>query len=171
MNNPIESDAWCWITDYIEVNHEYYNYKFPPCPYAKTARLNGMVKVSAYEYGSLIEFVKSQVDDTHDVKVMFFPSYIKWFFPFKIFLKSYNKFLVKKDFYIQFGTAVGTHSKYPGVFYGQPYYVVIINKLSDVLNAHNSLSKTDYYKKWDKKHFTDVVTRRQKMFEKYSAGS
>ena len=59
----IEQDVWEWIQNYIEVNHKFYNHKFPPCPYAKAARLAGLLDVSAYTSGAAIDFVYEQVDD------------------------------------------------------------------------------------------------------------
>jgi hypothetical protein len=57
MKTEIEQDIWNWITNYIEVNHEFYNYKFPPCPYARTARLKGSVDIVAYESGNIKKFI------------------------------------------------------------------------------------------------------------------
>ena len=69
---------------------------------------------------------------------------------------------------MQYGKALNTSSGYPGIFENGPYFIVILNKLSDVLLAHQSLLYTNYYKNWDKKHFNEVVVRRQQALNKYT---
>ena len=73
----------------------------------------------------------------------------------------------RKDYYSQYGFALNTKSQYPGLFNSGPYFIVIINKLSDVLSGHQALLNTDYYKPWANHHYDAVVNRRQKMYEKY----
>jgi hypothetical protein len=70
------------------------------------------------------------------------------------------------DLYAQIGSAIKTKSKYSGLFETGPYGIVIINRLSDILNGHQSLLKTDYYKSWSKEHYDAVVTRRQEVADK-----
>jgi hypothetical protein len=159
MNNEIEQNIWNWITEYIEVENEFYNYKFPPCPYAKSARLKGMVDVVAYTTGNPYKFIKHQIEDlnTHrkfNIKVMAFPMRMRWYFHLHFMLNRLNKELVPQDLYIQYGKT-------------DQYFIVITNKLSDVLDGHRSLLKTDYYKNWAKDHYDAVVERRQKIYEKY----
>ena len=142
MKNIVEKDIWEWIKNYIEVNHEFYDYKFPPCPYAKSSRLK---------------------NNNLTTKILAFPNYFKFNICLKFLINNINKKLVKRDYYIQYGNAVGTDSVYDG----GPYFIIIINKLSDVLSAHNSLAKTDYYSFWSSKHYDTVVNRRKNFFEKY----
>ena len=168
----IEQDLWSWITDYIEVNHKFYDYKFPPCPYAKAARLKGLVNVTAWASGSATKFIKEQTDllaleQKYNVQVLVFPARFKWYYHLRWVVSYLNKQLIPKDLYAQFGTAIKTKSQYPGMFEHGPYFIVIINKLSDVLNGHQSLSKSDYYAPWADHHYQDVVTRRQQMYERY----
>ena len=142
MKNIVEKDIWEWIKNYIEVNHEFYDYKFSPCPYAKSARLK---------------------NNNLTTKILAFPNYFKFNICLKFLINNINKKLVKRDYYIQYGNAVGTDSVYDG----GPYFIIIINKLSDVLSAQNSLAKTDYYSFWSSKHYDTVVNRRKNFFEKY----
>jgi len=167
VKNVVEKDIWNWVQNYIEVNHEFYNYKFPPCPYAKSARLKNSVEVSAYEK-DYIKFIKNEIifllkNKKITTKILTFPNYFKFNICLKFLINNINKKLIKRDYYIQYGNAVGTNSLYDG----GPYFIIIINKLSDVLDAHQSLIKTEYYSFWSKKHYDVVVTRRQKFFEKY----
>jgi hypothetical protein len=172
MKNQIEKDIWDWITGYVEVNHKFYDYKFPPCPYAKAARLKGLVDVCAYQSGGAIKFIEEQTFDIvnnnkYNIRVMIFPHRYKWHFRIKRFVENLNKQIISKDYYAQYGFALKTRCQYPGLFNSGPYFIVIVNKLSDVLAGHQALLNTDYYKPWAEHHYNAVVTRRQEMYEEH----
>jgi hypothetical protein len=163
----VESDIWEWITTYIEQNSEFYNNKLPPCPYARAARLKGLVDVKAYESGSYKDFINASVNELVEGKkintrVLAFPIRLRWYYHIHRFVNKSNRELIDKDFYMQYGIAKKNKdgSKFK-------YFIVIVNKLSDVLNGHKALLETDYYKPWSKKHYNEVVVRRQKMYDKY----
>jgi hypothetical protein len=173
IKDIVEQDVWEWIKNYIEANHKFYDYKFPPCPYAKSARLKGLVTVHAYESGSIFNFIKKMssknIDDNkHSVMVLVLPPRTKlfnWFL--SKFINNLNKKLVQSDYYAQYGVALSTESKYAGFLNSGEYSIVIINKLSEILDGHKSLLKTDYYKSWAKHHYDAVVVRRQDMYDRY----
>lgn len=167
-----EQDIYEWIVNYIEADHPFYNYKFPPCPFAKAARLSNLLSIKSYTSGSVNNFITDNVqtliaDKKHNVCIMVFPTYVKWFLPVRWLVKKLNSKLISQDYYLQYGMAVKTQSKYLGLFSGQPYFIIIINKLSDVLNGHTGLLNTDYYQAWTARHYDAVVTRREKMYLKY----
>jgi hypothetical protein len=174
--NEIEQDIWDWIINYLEAPHAFYNYKFPPCPYARAARVKNLIDVKVYETGSINLFIENC---THDLiestglntRILVFPHYVRWFYLTKWFVQRLNRQTVPKDYYLQYGRAIRTESKYIGWFSNKPYFIVIVNKLSDVLKGHQDLLKTDYYNNWSQQHYKDVVIRRQKMFDKYHSGS
>jgi hypothetical protein len=172
MTANIEQDIWNWVIQYIEVTNEFYNYKFPPCPYAKSARLKGLMDVVAYQSGSIKNFIDSQLNDivenkNFNVRVMVFPAHVRWYFHIHRYVQNLNKDIISKDYYAQYGRALQTKSQYPGLFNGKPYFIVIVNKLSDVLSGHEALLSTDYYNSWSPKHYEHVVNRRQTMYELY----
>ena len=172
MKQKIEQDIWDWIKGYIEVDHKFYDYKFPPCPYAKAARLKGLVDVQAYSSGNVFSFVKRQAainaeNNKHSVTVLVLPPRVNLYPWFSWFIKNLNKKLISQDYYAQFGTALKTSSQYSGLFNNGEYSIVIINKLSEILSGHQALLKTDYYKPWAPHHYEAVVNRRQQMYEKY----
>jgi hypothetical protein len=166
--STFEQDIYNWVVNYIEVNHKFYDYKFPPCPYAKAARLNGLLSIRSYTSGSVSTFIKNNVENLleekkHNVCIMVFPTYVKWFFHVRWLVKKLNIKLIPQDYYLQYGMAVKTKSN----FYGQPYFIVIVNKLSDVIKGHKVLLNTEYYKSWTPVHYNNVVTRRKKMYLKF----
>ena len=157
--NEVEQNIWKWIHEYVESNNEFYHYKFPPCPYAKSARLNGLVDVVAYTKGRPYQFITSQIDDLiaykkYSIRIMAFPLRMRWYFHLHILLNQLNRHLVPQDLYVQYGKT-------------DDYFIVIVNKLSDVLDGHRALSKTDYYKNWSKDHYKAVVERRETLYKKY----
>ena len=157
MNTEIEQNIWKWIMEYIEVDNEFYDYKFPPCPYAKTARLKGLVDVVVYDKGNPIKFIKQQTQDLienkkFNIRIMAFPLRMRWYFHLHFLINHMNKRLVAQDLYAQYGTT-------------GDYFIVIVNKLSDVISGHHALKKTDYYNKWSADHYDRVVLRRQKLLE------
>jgi hypothetical protein len=40
---------------------------------------------------------------------------------------------------------------------------VIINKVSDVIQAQGALAHTDYYKNWTEQHYHNVVVKRDRI--------
>jgi hypothetical protein len=172
MKNEIEQDIWEWIKDYIEVNNEFYDYKFPPCPYAKAARLKGLVDVVAYEGGNSYEFIETLTNDLinekkYNVRIMVFPAIMRWNYLLHWRIRKLNINIIPQDFYLQYGKANDTNDKTSVLLKNKPYFIVIVNKLSDVLSGHQSLLKTDYYDQWTNKHYDEVVVRRQRFFEKH----
>ena len=165
MKEHIEEDIWKWITEYIEVNHEFYNNKFPPCPFARKARLNGQVGIAVWQQGTYKQFIQQELttllDSDQTVRVMVFPPSFRYAWLTRHHIKQLNRKIVYQDCYIQCGNAVDTVSRYKG-FSGN-YSVAIINKLSDVLKGHEALKSTSYYDNWSKEHYHNVVEVRQQI--------
>jgi hypothetical protein len=165
----VESDIWRWIIEFVEQNHRFYDYKFPPCPYARQARLKGLVDVQVYQQNPR-QFVRDQIDNLvqHkdvNVRVLAFPYWMRWNYLLRWQITRRNRSLVKSDYYAQFGAAITTKSCYPGWFKNRPYFIVIINKVSDVIQAQAALERTDYYQNWTARHYHNVVTKRNRIFK------
>lgn len=169
LAEQVRADILGWITDFVEVNHKFYDYRFPPCPYARQARLKGLVDVHAYEH-SAWQFVQDQISDLvqhqrYNVRVLAFPYWMRWNYLLRWRISRLNHSLVQSDYYAQFGAAITTKSAYPGLFKNKPYFIVIINKVSDVITAQAALERTDYYKNWTQQHYHSVVTKRNNIFK------
>ena len=172
ITKQVERDIQDWMINYLEQNNQFYDYKFPPCPFARAARLKGLVDVRAYGFGSVTEFINNYTKDLieaqdFNTRILVFPPRTHWKLGLTRFIDGLNQITIPKDYYIQYGTAIQTKSCYPGWFNSGPYFIVIINKLSDVLEGHRALLNTDYYKPWSKQHYDEVVVRRQQAYEKY----
>lgn len=174
LTTRVEEDIWTWIKEYVEVNHAFYGNSFPPCPYAKAARLKGAIDIEVYESGNIEEFIKTNLQNLIDQKdkkitqrALILPPRTKWRFGLIRFLNNLNVNIISQNYYMQFGQAIKTKSQYPGLFNSGPYFIILINVLSEVLDGHKALLSTDYYKPWSKEHYNAVVGRRQEMYEKY----
>jgi hypothetical protein len=172
----VELDVWEWIKNYIEVNNKFYDYKFPVCPYAKAARQKGIVDVLAYTGGNVKEFITNSIisliaDPKLEIRVIAMPPRLRWTWGIRRLIDQINREVITQGYYVQYGTAVKTNSIYPGLFNSGRYFVVLVNKLEPVLEGHRALLKTDYYTPWSKQHYDAVVTRRQKLYDKYKDGN
>jgi hypothetical protein len=152
----IKQDILDWVTNFIEVNHEFYNFRFPPCPYAKAARLAGLLNITVHEEGTLASYVDRNIqaiiaDGKYTVTVLVLQPRARYYFWLMWWLKYKNRSLVAHDLYAQLGTARVNEKEYT---------VIIINRLDDIISGHRALSKTDYYRNWTAEHYNAVVTRR-----------
>lgn len=153
-----------WVENFIEVNHEFYNYKFSPCPYARSARLAGLLNIVVADNESITDFVNDNIqtvisDSKHTVTILVLPPRAKYYFWIKWWLQYLNRRLVTVNYYAQYGIARVTDSE---------HHIIIINKLDDILSGHDSLVKTNYYNNWTTQHYNAVVTRRQQIKDKYA---
>jgi hypothetical protein len=157
--NDLANKIRKWIIEEIEAPHEFYDYRFPVCPFARSARLSEEVDIVVYASGGPYKFIKQQVqylqtDKIFKIKIMAFPKRMRWYLHLHFLLDRMNCDIVGKDLYIQYGK-------------NDDAFIVIVNRLSSVLDGHRSLLKTDYYKNWSKDHYDAVVERRQKIYKKY----
>jgi hypothetical protein len=96
---------------------------------------------------------------------MVFPPSFRWNWLARWHITNLNKTLVPQGYYIQYGGAVETTSRYPGL--PGAYVIVIINRLNDVLEGHAALKSTAYYRNWSDAHYQNVVVRRQQVYNRY----
>jgi hypothetical protein len=168
----IKKDIADWSINFVESSNEFYENKFPVCPYARKAKLQGESCISIYQGGSVKNFIKTEINNLldqkkHKVMLLIFPPITKWIPGIHRFVININKKIIPKDFYALAGIAVNTQSSYPGWFNSGPYFIIGVNTLSAVLPAVESLKSVGYYKNWSDKHYKSVVVRRQQMYEKY----
>jgi hypothetical protein len=172
IKTQIKKDIEDWSINFVESSNEFYENKFPVCPYARKAKMQGDSCVGIYQGGSVKNFIKTEINNlidkkTHTVMLLIFPPRVKYIPGIHRFVKNMNKEIIPKDFYALAGIAVNTQSAYPGWFNSGPYFIIGVNTLSAVLPAVESLKAAGYYKNWSKKHYESVVVRRQQMYEKY----
>nr|AYM54393.1 hypothetical protein [Phaselicystis flava] len=172
LRRQVEGDVWKWIHEFVATPNEFYNFRFPPCPYARQAVLQEKVDVLVYTSGNVRAFIKAGAIGMRDsekigTRVMAFPPKTKLQFGLSDFVESLNADLIKDDVFLNTGYAKTSVSRYPSSPPGEPYFVVIANSLAPVLAGCESLKRTDYYKNWPAEHFGIVVDRRARMARQF----
>lgn len=169
--SAIENDLWAWINGFVTVPNEFYDDKFPPCPYAKQAVLSKTVDVAVWRSGGVRPFIRAQAIGMRDhpkltTRVMGFPPRIQWEWGINDYVEGLNAELICDNVFLNPGIAKTSTSRYPGSS-GKPYFIVVANSLEAVLQGSESLKRTDYYKDWPKGHFEIVVERRARMAKRF----
>ncbi len=167
----IDKDIWAWINQFVTVPNEFYNDKFPPCPYAKQAVLAKTVDVAVWRSGDVRPFIRERSVGMRDdpkltTRVMAFPPRIQWEWGINDYVENLNAELIRDNVFLNTGVAKTSTSRYPGSG-GKPYFIVVANSLAAVLSGSESLKRTDYYKDWPKAHYEIVVERRARMAKRY----
>ena len=169
----VRKDIDYWIENFVEESNEFYDYKFPPCPYARSARLKNESTVHVYDGSSSVrQFIKDKVNwlinhDQYFVHLMVFPTRVAYYPGIHRFIKNLNKEIIPQDYFGLGGFAPGTTCKYPGLLNNKNYFVIGTNKLSKVLPAVEVLKSKGYYKDWSNKHYKSIVTTREQMHEQF----
>lgn len=162
QQNKIKKHCLHWLVNFVEKPHKFYDFKFPPCPFAKKVRIDNDLIIKSHHQGSIINFAKFNINlllESNKTTLVMFADikHDTWLNRYR--LKLLNKFLVKHDMYLQVAE-IETNSK--------KYFGIIVNKLSVVLDGHNFLkNKTKFYKDWPDSHYKIVVENRNKLTKKY----
>ena len=168
----IEADLWAWMREFVAVKNDFYNAKFPPCPFAQKALLQETVDVAVWRSGDVKAFVRERSENMRDTpglttRVMAFPPRIQRAWGISEFVEALNRELIPDNVFLNTGVAKTTVSRYPGSN-GNPYFIVVANSLDAVLKGSELLQKSDYYQNWPKAHYQIVVERRERMAKRYA---
>lgn len=171
IHEEIEQDIWSWMREFVAVPNEFYNYKFPPCPYAYRALVGKTVDVAVWQSGDVRRFIRQKAIEMRDLptlttRVMAFPPRTQWAWGISDYVEALNAELIKDNVFLNTGLTKTMKSRYPGSS-GEPYFMVVANSLEPVLKGAESLQRTAYYRDWPKTHYEIVVERRARMAERY----
>lgn len=172
-NNVLEKikiDIKSWTIDFVEASNEFYGGKFPVCPYARQARIKGETTYAIYPGGNLKQFIQNSVnllleDKEFKQMLIVMPPSSKWVFGIDRLILDINKRIIPLNYFAMKGNAIGTTSSYPGI--GGEYQLIGLNTLDKVFEGVEHLKKKGYYKNWSKKHYNDIVVKREEMYSKY----
>ena len=170
----VEQDIWAWINDFVTVTNEFYNYKFPPCPYARQAVMSKTVDVQVWQSGNVREFIKDNAEKMRDspsltTRVMAFPPKTRFQWGINDYVEQLSAEMISTNVFLNTGVAKTTRSRYPGSSGKEPYFIVIANSVAAVMGGAEALMKTDYYKNWPAAHYAHVVERRARMTKRYGS--
>lgn len=150
-----------WLTDFVEANNSQLG-NWPPCPYARAARLSGMISTV---FATPMEFVDVIRESTatltnKDVVVVCFDHHNISPEDLQEFVASMNRTLMPVDYVI-----LEDHPDAPEYVNGVKMNfglcgLLVIQRLSKLNNAADRLREKGYYDTWDKAAVDDVVTWR-----------
>jgi hypothetical protein len=172
LYQEIEQDIWKWINEFVTVPNEFYNFKFPPCPFARQAVMAKTVDVKAWRSGDVRAFIRAGAMGMRDnpdltTRVLAFPPRVELQTGINAFVDSFNEKMIPDNVFMNTGVARTTSSRYPGPDFKKPYFIVVANSLAPVLDGCETLKRTQYYKDWPKEHYGIVVERRARMAEQF----
>ena len=153
--DTIRQDIEHWVMNFLAVNRAEFG-NMPPCPYARTAWLNGQVDVrlGAAPFDDLASLTW---DDSLSVIVLAYEADYMHHKDFTQMVNSANEALILRDLW-----ALEDHpaarETVGGVSLNQgTYSLIFVQKRSALTLARASLSKTDYYKNWDPAYYQTVI--------------
>jgi hypothetical protein len=170
----VEQDIWAWIDGFVTAKNEFYEFKFPPCPYAHQAVLSKTVDVRVWQTGNVREFIRNNAIQMRDnpsltTRVMAFPPTIRFAWGINDYVESLNAEMISNNVFLNTGVAKTTKSRYSRSPSKEPYFIVIANSLDAVLSGAKVLMSTDYYKNWPAAHYAHVVERRARMARQFGS--
>jgi hypothetical protein len=171
IHDEIDQDVWTWIREFVAVPNEFYDNKFPPCPYAFKAVMGETVDVAVWQSGDVRSFIRQKAVEMRDspkltTRVMAFPPRTQWAWGISEYVETLNTELIPDNVFLNTGVTKTVKSRYPGSS-GEPYFIVVANSLDAVLKGAEALDRTDYYKDWPRSHYEIVVERRARMAKRY----
>ena len=139
VTEQIAADIWLWMREFVAVKNDFYGAKFPPCPFAQKALLQGTVDVAVWESGDVKRFVRERAENMRDTptlttRVMAFPPRIQLAWGISDFVESLNRELIADNLFLNTGVTKTMPSRYPASG-GNPYFIVVANSLDAVLKG------------------------------------
>lgn len=155
----IELDRW--LVEFVEANNSLLG-NWPPCPYAKAARLSGMIGIKFAAVSELVEVIRESVDSLEhkDVVVICFDHNNISPEDLQEFVSCMNKTLMPTNYVIledhpdapEYVNQVKMNFGHCGL--------LVLQRLDKLNNAADKLRGQGYYDTWDKKALDEVVTWR-----------
>ncbi len=173
IDSAVGEDIWAWLKEFVTVKNPFYNGKFAPCPYARSAILADQVDVTVYLKGDVRAYIREKSVELRDTpslstRVMAFPPRIQLQWGISDFVDTLNAELIADGVFLNTGVTKTRTSRYPGPPGKDPYFIVVANRLAAVLSGAEALQRTAYYKDWPRDQYELVVERRERMARRYS---
>ena len=151
----IKQDIEQWIMSFLSVNSSEFG-NMPPCPFARSAWLNGQVSVRLGG-APFDDLANLTWDDSLSVVVLAYEADYMHHEDFAQMVSSANESLILKDLW-----ALEDHPKaretVGSVTLNQgDHALIFVQKRSALTLARASLSRSDYYKNWDPEYYRAVI--------------
>jgi hypothetical protein len=143
-----------WLTDFVEKSNPLLN-DWPPCPYARQARIANKINVVFDNPLNVANYVSNL--DNFDVVVLCFDHTEYSANQIKLFTKHINGILMWQDYVV-----LEDHPDSEEIVSGVKMNfgecgLMILQRLSKLNTAAESLNEKGYYHTWSKESYDDVV--------------
>ena len=159
--NKVKAELDRWLVDFVEANNPALG-NWPPCPYAKAARLSGMISTKFCEASELYDVVRESIEtlEHKDVVVVCFDHRMINPVELQELVVSMNKMLMPINYVI-----LEDHPDAPEFVNGVKMNfglcgLLVLQKLDKLNNAADKLRSQGYYDAWDQRAVDEVVTWR-----------
>jgi hypothetical protein len=152
-----------WMIEFVEANNTKLS-NWPPCPYARAARLSGLIEVKIATVSEFLQVIRESTEmlASKEVVVVCFdhetisPEHLQEF------VQSINRTLMPDDYVI-----LEDHPHKPEYINGVKMNfghcgLLLIQRLSKLNNAADRLRAQGYYNTWESTALDDVVSWRYK---------
>lgn len=151
-----------WMQEFVEVPHPALG-NFPPCPYARQARIQNKIEIVHSAHDLLIATIEQSLSLLEEKDVI-----VIWFDHIQIsadnlssLIDTYNKDLLMPRNYV----VLEDHPNNPEVLNGVKMNfgqcgLLLLSKLDVLNNASNALCSKGYYDHWPKENLDYVVNWR-----------
>lgn len=150
-----------WMKTFVEVPHPTLG-DWPPCPYARHARIDNKIAFIESKFGNLVNTVEQNLVllDTKDVLVIWFDHNDVDPVTLSGFVRAHNELLMPRDYVIledhpdalEFVSGVNMN-------FGK-CALLLVQRLSKLNKASDQLQLKGYYQHWDNAAYEEVVSWR-----------
>lgn len=161
--SELESKLTDWMVDFVEKPHPGLN-NWPPCPYARQARVNSKMAVVHSKFGRLVQEVDDNLSllETKDVVVVMFDHTEITPDMLISLVRAHNQILMPANYVI-----LEDHPDAPEHVNGVQMNfghsgLLIVSQLSVLNTASDQLRAKGYYDHWDSAAMNNVVSWRFK---------
>jgi hypothetical protein len=162
--DQVKADIEQWLINFVEVPHPALG-NFPPCPFARQARLQNKYDVRLGDdlERDLFLFAKKKYMGKNDVIIYAYPAkqYDDAYFNFIVDVMNNSKGFKKRNL-IALGDHPDTIEEHNGVRFNMGKYALVL--LQDKVKLHDHaklLALKGYYDGWDEEYLQDVFTHRR----------
>ena len=162
--DQVKVDIAQWLINFVEVPHPALG-NFPPCPFARQARLQNKYDVRLGDdlERDLFLFAKKKYMGKNDVIIYAYPAkqYDDAYFNFIVDVMNNSKGFKKRNL-IALGDHPDTIEEHNGVRFNMGKYALVL--LQDKIKLHDHaklLALKGYYDGWDEEYLQDVFTHRR----------
>lgn len=158
----VRTDIERWITEFVEVPHPALG-DWPPCPYARRARLDGeyQVRLGIDPYYDLVNISRWGLNDKKVIIMVYDPK--QWTYAqFNHSVESANRaFLLPKDL-----IALEDHPDDPEIVNGismnqGSYALALIQSLSDLTAKARAMARQGFYDAWPEDYLGRLFHHRE----------